>query len=39
MNNKLIEINKYIKRYLDRKPIAPNIPTKKQSKSLISLLL
>ena len=35
MNNKSIDINKYMNKYLDRKPIEANNPTKKQSKNLI----
>ena len=31
-----IEINKYMNRYLDKKPIDANNPTKKQSVILIS---
>ncbi len=35
MNNKSIEINRYMNKYLDKNPIAANNPTKKQSMNLI----
>ena len=38
MNNKDIESNKYINKYLDKKPTAANKPIRKQSKNFIFLL-
>ena len=39
MNNATIDNNKYKNKYLDKKPIAPNKPIKKQSKNFIFLAL
>jgi hypothetical protein len=38
-NKNLIDINKYINRYLDKKPIPANIPNNKHSLSSIFFLL
>ena len=38
MNNNNIKNNKYINKYLDKKPTAANKPIRKQSKNFIFLL-